>query len=98
MNIFDNRVLTADEQDLLRKTVEDGVHYAEAIRAEQDSLKDMVKDAVAKLNDQIDDPDQKIKGSTVNKMIRVLHLRDIQEAKDKISEVEDGLTVIGKQV
>lgn len=94
-NVFDNRVLTGTEQAKLKKTIEDGVKYLEAIHLEKESLKDLVADVVKELNDGIDQPEQKIKGAVINKMMRAVHRRNLQDAKDKVAEVEDGLAAIG---
>lgn len=96
MNVFDSRVLTADEQDLLKRTIEDGVKYLESIHLEKESLKDVIQTAVAKLNDNVDNADEKIKASTVSKMMRAVHKRNLQDDKDKVAEIEDGLAAIGK--
>jgi len=97
-NVFSHRVLTAVEQALLKQTIEDGVKYLETIHLERESLKDVVESAVQKLNDSIDDPDQKIKSSIVNKMMRAVHKRNLQDDKDRVAEVEDGLAAIGKSI
>lgn len=97
-NVFDHRTLNAEEQATLKKTIEDGCKYLEAIHLERESLRDLVKDTVAKLNEDIDDPDSKIKASVINKMMRVVHKRNLQEAKDGVSEIEDGLQAIGQSV
>ena len=97
-NVFDTRVLTADEQAKLKKTINDGIKYQEAIALEKDSLKDLIKSTVDALNDKIDDKDQHIKAGLVGKMIRAQYKQDLQESKDKVAEVEDGLVAIGKSV
>jgi len=98
MNVFDNRALTADEQTILKTTIEDGVKYLETIFLERESLRDLVKSTVEKLNENIDLPDGKIKASTINKMMRAVHKRNLQDDKDKVAEVEDGLEAIGKTI
>ena len=96
MNVFDHRVLTADEQTKLKKTIEDGVKYQEAIALEKESLKDLVTDVAESLNEKIDDKDQHIKPSLINRMIKTTYKQNLQDAKDTVNETEDGLTAIGK--
>lgn len=95
MNVFDHRTLTPDEQARLKQVIEDGVKYLEAIALEKESLKDLVKSLVDDLNDKVENPDEKIKASTINKMTRAVHKRNLQDDKDKVAEIEDGLVALG---
>lgn len=95
-NVWDHRVLTAEEQAKLKQTIEDGIKYREAIALEQDSLKDLLKTVADELNDSVDDKDQHIKPSLISKMIGTAYKQNLQDAKDNVAEVEDGLAAVGK--
>lgn len=95
-NVFDLRTLSADEQSKLKQTIDDGIKYQEAITLEKESLQDLVKGVADTLNDNVDDKDSHIKPALISKMIRAAYKQNLQEAKDGVAEVEDGLQAIGK--
>lgn len=94
-NVFDHRVLTPDETDKLDKCVDICVTYLQQISDLRESMKETVQDCVRDLNDPIDDPDQKIKVSVVNKLARTKFKNDLDALRAKLAEIEDGLQLLG---
>lgn len=93
-NVFDSRTLTQEEIKILKIAIESGVQSMLSIQTYKESMKDTVRSAAERLNDGYDDKDMKIKPALINKMIRAKYKDDLQEARQKVDEVETGLQVV----
>jgi len=94
-NVFDLRTLNNDEQQKLKKVIQEGAKEYLELQDRKEGLRDLIKEVADTLNEGIEDKALKIKPSLINAMIRVQVKSDLEQKKTKVAEIEDGLTSVG---
>jgi hypothetical protein len=82
------RNFTQEEKAILKHVIEEGTNILQKVKDMKDGLREDVKSVAETLE---------IKPTLINKAIKVAHKMNLGEEKNKLSDVEDLLTVAGKK-
>lgn len=86
-SVFANRSWTPEEKAKITQLLDEGDRTLSDI----DALKEGLKDTVASISEEYDIPKR-----ALNKAIRVFHKNNLEDDKEKVSEVEELLVMTGK--
>lgn len=82
------RTFTQEEKAILKHVIEEGSNILQKVKDMKDGLREDVKSVSESLD---------IKPTLINKAIKVSHKMNLGEEKNKLSDVEELLTVVGKK-
>lgn len=94
MSIFEERNFNQDERNSIKVIIEDVIETMKSVNDLQDHMKEVVKNLCERLNENVEHSEQKIKPSVIMKMAKTKMKEDMEEQKEKLSEVEVGLELV----
>lgn len=75
--------------------IKESMVYLQQIKDVQDAYNDLVKDTCENLNNGLS-KDNKMKTTTLSKIAKTLFNESLEEEREKLEELEDGLTLADK--